>query len=73
VELACLTLYLIPRTSVLGAMLMTGYLGGAVAAHGRLDHPLLIHTLFPIYVAVLLWGRLYPIDARVRALIPLRA
>jgi hypothetical protein len=68
-SLACLALYLVPRTAVLGAVLWTGYLGGAVAAHLRLDHPLLSHTLFPVYVAALLWGGLYLRDARVRALV----
>ncbi len=66
---ACLVLYVIPRTAVLGAVLWTGYLGGAIATHLRLDNPLLTHTLFPIYVAALLWGGLYLRDARVRALL----
>ena len=69
IELACLALYLIPRTAVLGAVLWTGYLGGAVATHLRVGHPLLSHTLFPIYVAVLLWAGLALRDRRVRALI----
>ena len=69
VELACLVLYLAPRTAVLGAVLWTGYFGGAIATHLRLDNPLLSHTLFPIYVAALLWGGLYLRDARVRALL----
>src|SRR5262247_413206 len=54
-ELVCLVVYLIPRTSVLGALLWTGYLGGAVATHVRVESPLFSHMLFPIYVAVLLW------------------
>jgi hypothetical protein len=65
--LACLALYLVPRTAVLGAVLLTGYLGGAIAIHARIGDPLLSHTLFPIYVAILLWGGLYLRDARVRA------
>ena len=65
----CLVLYLIPRTAVLGAVLWTGYLGGAIATHLRVDNPLFSHTLFPIYVAALLWGGLYLRDARVRALL----
>jgi hypothetical protein len=69
IGLACLILYLIPRTAPLGAVLWTGYLGGAVATHLRLDNPLFSHTLFPIYVAALLWGGLYLRDARVRALL----
>jgi hypothetical protein len=72
VELACLVLYVIPRTSVLGAILLTGYLGGAVATHVRVGSPLPTHTLFPIYVAVLLWGGLFLREGRLRALVPLR-
>lgn len=69
IELACLIVYLAPRTAPLGAVLWTGYLGGAVATHVRLGNPLLTHTLFPIYVAALLWGGLYLRDARVRGLL----
>lgn len=69
IQLGCLILYLIPRTAPLGAVLWTGYLGGAIATHFRLDNPLLSHTLFPIYIAALLWGGLYLRDARVRALL----
>ncbi len=69
IELACLVLYLVPRTAVLGAVLWTGYFGGAVATHLRVDNPLPSHTLFPIYVAALVWGGLYLRDARVRALL----
>src|SRR4026207_1909570 len=68
----CTILYLIPRTAVLGAILLTGYLGGAVATHVRVGSPLFSHILFPVYVAVLLWGGLYLRDERLRALIPLR-
>ena len=60
IELVCLGLYLVPRTSVLGALLLTGYLGGAIATHVRIGSPLASHTLFPIYVALLVWGGLYP-------------
>jgi hypothetical protein len=70
VELACLVLYVIPRTSVLGAILFTGYLGGAVATHVRIGSPLFTHTLFPIYVAALIWGGLFLRDVRLRALVP---
>ena len=73
VELVCLVLYCIPRTAVLGAMLLTGYLGGAVLTHLRIGSPLLSHTLFPIYIGIMLWGALWLRDLRVRALIPLRA
>ena len=69
IEVICLALYLYPRTAVLGAVLWTGYLGGAIATHLRLDNPLFSHTLFPIYIAALLWGGLYLRDARVRTMI----
>jgi hypothetical protein len=72
IELVCLVLYLVPRTAVLGAVLMTGYLGGAIATHVRISSPLLTHTLFPIYVALFLWGGLYLREARLRALVPFR-
>ena len=71
-EVACLVLYVIPRTSVLGAILLTGYLGRAVATHVRVGSPLLTHILFPIYVAALVWGGLFLREGRLRALIPLR-
>lgn len=64
--LSCLIVHLIPRTAILGAVLLTGYLGGAVASHVRVDNPLFSHTLFPIYVAIFLWLGLYLRDARVR-------
>jgi hypothetical protein len=70
---ACLALYLIPRTAVLGAVLLTGYLGGAIATHVRVAAPLFSHTLFPIYVAILIWGGLYLRDSRVGALIARRS
>jgi hypothetical protein len=70
VELGCLVAYVVPRTSPIGAVLLTGYFGGAVATHLRLGNPLLSHTLFPIYVAALVWGGLYLRDRRVRALLP---
>lgn len=66
-------LYLIPQTSVLGAILLTGYLGGAVATHVRIGNPLLTHTLFPVYLGVLIWLGLYLRDVRLRALVPLRS
>jgi hypothetical protein len=69
VELLCLAVYLIPRTSVLGAILLTGYLGGAIATHVRAGSPLATHVLFPIYVAALIWGGLFLRDLRVRALV----
>jgi DoxX-like family len=71
VLLTCTFLYVIPRTAVLGAILLTGYLGGAIATHVRVGSPLFSHTLFPVYVALLIWGGLYLRDDRLRALIPL--
>jgi hypothetical protein len=73
VLLTCTILYAIPRTSVLGAILLTGYLGGAVATHVRVGDPFLTHALFPVYLGVLIWGGLYLRDDRLRALIPLRS
>ena len=69
IGLVCLVLYLVPRTAPLGAILWTGYLGGAIATHLRLDNPLFSHFLFPLYVAAFIWGGLYLRDARVRALL----
>ena len=73
IDLACLVLYAVPRTAVLGAILMTGLLGGAIAAHLRLLDPLFTHTLFGLYLGLLAWGGLWLRDERLRALIPLRA
>ena len=70
--LASTILWLVPRTSILGAILLTGYLGGAVAANLRLEEPVFSHTLFPVYFGVLLWGSLWLRDPRITALIPLR-
>ncbi len=66
-------LYAVPKTSVLGAVLLTGYLGGAVATHVRLDNPLFTHQLFPVYLGVLIWLGIFLRDARLRALLPLRS
>jgi Ca2+/Na+ antiporter len=71
--LICTAIYVFPRTSVLGAILLTGYLGGAVATHLRVGDPLFSHILFPTYLGVLLWLGLYLRDSRLRALIPLRS
>lgn len=68
IQLASLAAYLLPRTAVLGAVVWTGYLGGAVATHVRLGDPLFSHVLAPVYVAALLWGGLWLRDARLRAL-----
>ncbi len=69
--LICTILYMIPRTSVLGAILLTGYLGGAIATHVRVGGPL-FSILFPGIVGILIWGGLFLRDERLRALIPLR-
>lgn len=73
VLLASTVLYLVPRTAVLGAILLTGYLGGAVATHVRVGDPLFTHVLSPVYFAIMLWGGLYLRDSRLRALVPLRS
>jgi hypothetical protein len=63
----CLVLYLIPRTAPIGAVLWTGYFGGAIVTHLRVGNPLFTHILPPIYVSILIWGSLYLRDPRVRA------
>jgi hypothetical protein len=63
-------LYALPRTSVLGAILLTAYMGGAIATKVRVDSPLFSHTLFGVYLGIILWGGLFLRDPRVRALIP---
>lgn len=68
-QLLLLALYLVPRTAILGAVLWTGYLGGAIATHVRVGSPLFTHQLFPVYVAAFLWLGLYLRDRRVRALL----
>jgi hypothetical protein len=72
-QLACLALYIVPRTAIVGAILWTGYLGGAVATHVRVGDPLASHVLFPIYVAAFLWLGLWLRDGALRALLPTRA
>ena len=69
--LACTMLYAIPRTSILGAILLTGYLGGAIASKVRIEDPLFSSVLFGVYFGILVWGGLYLRDERLRALIPL--
>lgn len=70
--IVCALLYAIPQTSVLGAILLTGYLGGAVCTHLRAGDPLFSHVLFPTYLGTLLWLAVYLRDTRLRALIPFR-
>ena len=69
VQLVCLVLYLVPRTAVIGAVLWTGYLGGAIATHVRVGNPLLSHVLVPVYVAAVLWLGLFLRDVRVKNLV----
>lgn len=69
--LACLLVYVAPRTAFLGALLLTGYLGGAIASQVRVEAPP-FSLVFPLIVGALLWGGLYLRDARLRALLPLR-
>jgi uncharacterized membrane protein YphA (DoxX/SURF4 family) len=71
IELLCVILYVIPRTAVLGAVLLTAVLGGAIATHVRIDSPLFSHTLFGVYLGLIMWGGLYLREPRVRALLPL--
>jgi hypothetical protein len=66
IEAVCLGLYLWPKTALLGAVLWVGYLGGAIATHLRVGSPRLSHTLFPIYIAALLWLGLWLRSVRVR-------
>lgn len=72
VLLSCTILYLLPRTAVLGAALLTAYLGGAVATHVHVGHGA-FEILFPVVFGVLLWGGLWLRDDRLRALMPLRS
>ena len=70
--LVCTVLYLVPQTSVLGAILLTGYLGGAIATHLRVGSPIFSHLLFGLYLGLMVWGGLYLRDPWLRALMPLR-
>jgi hypothetical protein len=73
IELVCIALYVIPRTSILGAILLTGYLGGAIATQLPNSNSLFGEILFPVYVGVIVWGGIYLRDDRLRTLIPLRS
>jgi hypothetical protein len=73
VEIVCLVLYVIPRTSVLGAILLTGYLGGAVATNVRMAMPLFAFVLAPVYVGIVLWLGLWLRDAALRRVVPWQA
>jgi hypothetical protein len=72
ITLACTILYAIPPTSILGAILLTGYLGGAMASHLRIGSPLFSHILFGFYLGLMVWGGLWLRDRNLRALLPLR-
>ena len=72
-ELVCVLLYLLPRTSVLGAVLLTGYLGGALSAQLRIEAPVVSTLLFPVYVGIAVWAGPFLRDAQLRRLFPLRA
>jgi len=72
VELTLVVLYLVPQTSVLGALLFMGLLGGAMATHIRVDSPLFSHTLFGLYLGLIMWGGLWLRDEKLRAVFPWR-
>jgi hypothetical protein len=72
VLMACAIHYATPRTAVVGAILVTGYLGGAVATHVRVGNPLFTHVLFGVYVGVIVWAGIYLREPRLRVLIPVR-
>ena len=72
ITVACTVLYAIPPTSILGAILLTGYLGGAMASHLRIGSPLFSHTLFGLYLGLMVWGGLWFRDRSLRSLIPFR-
>lgn len=72
ITIACTVLYAVPPTSMLGAILLTGYLGGAMASHVRIGSPLFSHILFGFYLGLMLWGGLWLRDRRLRTLIPFR-
>ncbi|WP_338829060.1 DoxX family protein [Bradyrhizobium sp. 27S5] len=72
ITIVCTLLYSVPPTSILGAILLTGYLGGAIASHVRIDSPLFTHTLFGLYLGLMVWGGLYLRDGNLRAMLPFR-
>jgi hypothetical protein len=71
IELVCVVLYAVPRTAVLGAILLTALFGGGIATHIRVGSPLFTHILFGVYLGLFVWGGLYLRNARVRELLPL--
>ncbi|TKW80408.1 MAG: DoxX family protein [Bradyrhizobium icense] len=72
ITIACTVLYAVPPTSILGAILLTGYLGGVIASHVRIDSPLFSHTMFGLYLGLILWGGLWLRDPSLRSLLPFR-
>lgn len=72
IELICIALYVIPRTAIFGAILLTGYLGGAIAVQLTTSNSLFGEILFPVYVAAIVWGGLYLRDERLRSIVPWR-
>ena len=72
ISIACTVLFAIPPTSILGAILLTGYLGGAMASHVRIGSPLFTHTLFGLYLGLMVWGGLWLRDRNLRSLLPFR-
>jgi len=70
ITVACTVLYAIPPTSIVGAILLTGYLGGAMASHLRIGSPLFTHTLFGLYLGLMVWGGLWLRDRSLRTLLP---
>jgi DoxX-like family len=72
ISIVCTVLYSVPPTSILGAILLTGYLGGAMASHLRIGSPLFTHILFGFYLGLMVWGGLWLRDSNLRALLPFR-
>jgi DoxX-like family len=72
IGIVCTVLYSIPPTSILGAILVTGYLGGSIASHVRIGSPLFTHTLFGLYLGLMVWGGLWLRDRSLQSLIPFR-
>ena len=70
ITVVCTLLYAVPPTSFVGAILLTGYLGGAIASHVRIGSPLFTHVLFGFYIGLMVWGGLWLRDARLRQLLP---
>jgi DoxX-like family len=72
ITMICTVLYAVPPTSFVGAILLTGYLGGAIASHLRIGSPLFTHILFGLYLGLMVWGGLWLRDPRLRSVLPLR-